>query len=290
MKYGQLRVTVVYNPDYTAVFNYHVWSWQEEGKWLSMTKDLTSVDNAVNTYFDVDVCANPAAVYGDADNITFEWPTPVSTAYNGIEHGDNLDDYTEPGVYCRLGSASNNNVVTNCPPTMYTSTFTLEVQRAGGQGQLVQRATRCHKTAQIVAQRFFYSGAWGEWQTISVNGQKVLWSGVSQMLASHTANLNDLITNQCNGVTLVFSAFADGEAKDTTWQFYDVPKHFVQNHAGQGVSVVLGNSCLDKMGTKYIWIHNDKIVGSEHNDNVGTSLSGIVYDNTFFVLRYVLGC
>ena len=248
------------------------------------------MNSAVSTYFGVDVCANPQTVYGDADNISYEWPTPVSTVYNGIEHGDNLNDYTEPGVYCRIAAPSDNNVVTNCPPSMYSSTFTLEVFRAGGQGQLVQRATRCHKTAQVVAQRVYYSGSWGEWQTISVNGQKVLWSGALHMTNSHTATLNDLVTNQCNGIALVFSAYANGEAKDTTWQFHHIPKHFVQHHAGEGVSIILGNACLDKIGTKYLYVHNDKIVGASNNNSAGTNQSGFAYDNAFFVLRYVLGC
>lgn len=290
MKYGQLRVTVVYNPDYTAVFNYHVWSWQEDGKWLSMTKDLTSVDNAVNTYFDVDVCTNPEAVYGDADNISFEWTAPVSTAYNGIGHGDNLDDFLEPGVYCRVNSASDSDVVANTPPAMGNSTFTLEVMPSGGEGQLVQRITRCHKTSQTVAQRLYYAGSWGEWTTILVGGQKVLWSGEYYMSNTQTASLSESITSQQNGIVLVFSIYdvEEGAATDTGFSTFFIPKKLIELHDGYGMCFELTSFDGEFRAHKYLYVGDNSITGHVNN-NQNVTKGGTTYKNKSFVLRHVLG-
>lgn len=288
MKYGQLRVTVVYNADYTAAYNYHVWSWQENGKWLSMTKDLTSVDNAVNTYFDVDVCARPQDVYGDADNITYEWPTPVATVHNSIVHGDNLDDFTEPGVYCRALAASATNVVTNTPPAMYASTFILEVFHAGSGTQLVQRATRCHKASKAVAERTFYGGEWGEWETTYINGRRVLWSGAKYMNASQIIQLSENVSDMPNGIVLVFCGYADGEAQNCDFVEFCVPKHVVASHVGCGHSFMMANSNATKIGHKYLYIDDNQITGHANNVTTGEA-SGITWNSNYFVLKYVLG-
>lgn len=206
-----------------------------------------------------------------------------------INNGDDLNNFTDEGVYYRAYSKSSTNTVSNCPDSMYTSTFVLEVFKAGAGGQLVQRATRCHKTAQVVAERVYYSNAWGAWSTVSMNGQKVLWEDVKYMTSGHTATLNDLVSNQVNGITLVFSTYTDGAANNSGFNFKFIPKYFVSAHSGCGVACFLSNVDATLVGHKYLYVHDDKIVGHDLNNYVGDR-SGITMNSNRFVLRYVLGC
>ena len=42
------------------------------------------------------------------------------------------------------------------------------------------------------------------------------------------------------------------------------------------------------IASKYLYIHDDKITGSDSNNKSGTA-NGITYNNAGFVLRYVIG-
>ena len=43
------------------------------------------------------------------------------------------------------------------------------------------------------------------------------------------------------------------------------------------------------MATKYIYISDTTITGTDDNATVGTGTSGVTYTNNRFVLRYVIG-
>ena len=62
----------------------------------------------------------------------------------------------------------------------------------------------------------------------------------------------------------------------------------VKMHPSLGVSVLLSNSDMAKIGHKYLYVHDDRIVGHASNSDIGTA-SGIQHANNHFVLRYVLG-
>ena len=120
--------------------------------------------------------------------------------YDPIESNTDLNDYITPGFY---GSASaNNGAFTNCPLT--SGTFTLEVMEGGTAGQIYQRLTACSKDASITYERFYYSNAWGAWTKIKDFKGKVLWSGAWYMNGSQTANLSEKVSEQPNGIVLVF--------------------------------------------------------------------------------------
>ncbi|MBQ8044649.1 MAG: hypothetical protein IJ272_11005, partial [Clostridia bacterium] len=59
--------------------------------------------------------------------------------------------------------------------------------------------------------------------------------------------------------------------------------------ATYGVDLALQNATFSQVATKYCYIHDDKIVGNANNDKTGTGTSGITYNNTHWVLRYVIG-
>lgn len=288
MKYGKLKVTVDYGDGFTSETTYHAWSFDNEGTTVSALTDINAVDHAAQIHYDVDVTTNPQGIFGTASNVTYSWVEEPAIIGLFIEHGDNLDDYTEPGIYCRGESASDSSIVSNCPPMMYTSTFVLEVLPGGNSSQVIQRATRCHKTAQVVAERVFYSGSWGEWQTVSLGGQKVLWSGSSLMTANNTATFTDKASNQANGIVLVFSAYVDSKANDSAFHCFFVPKKQIELFSGKSHNFIMSNGVLTRFATKYLNIYDDKITGHSNNTATGTA-SGISFTNNAFVLRYVLG-
>lgn len=118
--------------------------------------------------------------------------------------------------------------------------------------------------------------------------QKLLWSGAYYMRDGQTITLSDSILNQPNGIILVFSAFVAGIAQNYDWNYYFVPKWHVLNRQGQGVDVPLIGGNFTHLGRKYLYINSNGITGHEKNNDSG-SANGITYDNSYFVLREVLG-
>lgn len=116
----------------------------------------------------------------------------------------------------------------------------------------------------------------------------VLWesSSGSQMVASHTAYLNNPLQNVPHGIVLVFSA-ASG---DVSWSTHFVPKSIIsRNQGGAQCFIMANNAAFATMGAKYLYIYDDMIVGHSSNNSSGTGASGITFDNSKFVLRAVLG-
>ena len=63
----------------------------------------------------------------------------------------------------------------------------------------------------------------------------------------------------------------------------------VANHTGQGHSFfMVSNPRFEKIACKYLYLHDDKVVGNADNSGTGTA-NGITFANNYFVLRYVIG-
>nr|DAV56319.1 MAG TPA: tail fiber protein [Caudoviricetes sp.] len=289
MEYGKLKVTVDYGDGFKSEATYHAYHFVNEGTDVSCLMDVNSVDHAAQIHFDVDVVENPQGIFGGADNITYEWVQAPAVTGLYIEHGDNLNDFMEPGVYCREAVASADNVVTNVPECVGTSTFVLEVLPASGGGSIVQRITRTAKSGHAVAQRAFYGGSWGPWVTLEA-GQKVLWSGAHYMQATQFAELSETVDAQANGIVLVFSIYTEEEgAQDSAFSSFFIPKKFVELKDGCGMCFNMTSYDGGKRGHKYLYIKNGSIVGHANN-NQDVTKGGVLYSNRSFVLRYVLGC
>lgn len=114
-----------------------------------------------------------------------------------------------------------------------------------------------------------------------------LWSGALYMTANHTAPLSQKVSEQPLGIILVWSAYSSGiQNYDFVYQF--VPKIHVLRHNGYGVSQFLVNSIMGKVGSKYVYVYDDHILGHAQNDKTGT-VSGITYANNYWALRNVYG-
>lgn len=260
--------------------------------YFNATDETTALLPSAEVILDIGADGDALTVGGTAEEpgFTVKWKmrTPGGLAPLVLPDGADLDDdrYKVPNTYTGKGAADAGYL--HCPVATNTS-FTLEIEPAGGNGQIMQRLTTCTKTAPVVWVRFFYSNAWGEWLCTSDFLGKVLWSGAQYMTAGHTATLSEPVSAQPSGITLVFSEYVDGAAANGSFHTYSIPKEQVKNHSGRGYVFQLGTSNLAYFATKYLYISDDKITGHDNNNKTGTGACGITYTNNRFVLRYVIG-
>lgn len=136
---------------------------------------------------------------------------------------------------------------------------------------------------------------------ININGEsilpstKILWEATNveggyYMNGSQTINLSEEITAQRNGIVLVwygFNATAMTRINGITSYQY-VPKWQIESENESFVIQNMSYENFGKIGTKNLTINNKSITGNNSNTAKGTS-NGITYDNSAFVLSYVLG-
>ena len=122
----------------------------------------------------------------------------------------------------------------------------------------------------------------------ALQGKKILWQGVTQLTDDDTITLNDAVTAQTNGIVLVWSGYSGGEAKNWNFTYCFIPKQHIELPNDGGVSMQMCGAAFDILCSKYAYISDTQITGNEHNGRTGKA-NGITYENTGFVLRYVLG-
>ena len=116
----------------------------------------------------------------------------------------------------------------------------------------------------------------------------ILWSGSMKMGETDFIGINNL-KNQSFGIALVFSPYINGAAVNTGYNTVIVPVGLIPDDSYIQVPCFLNYGNLDHIGIKTLRVYKDRISGL--SDNVGTrkATSGIIYDNDYFVLRYVIG-
>lgn len=129
---------------------------------------------------------------------------------------------------------------------------------------------------------------------VNINGRqyganKVLWSGAYWMTEAQTANLSETVAAQPNGIVLVFSFYGSSGAENKVFHSFFIPKSLVAGQEGMPHCFFLNNTTFSYVASKYLYIYNNKITGHENNDGSGTGSSGIKYNNSNYVLRYVIG-
>ena len=120
-----------------------------------------------------------------------------------------------------------------------------------------------------------------------IGNQKVLWSGGHYMITDQTAELSEPVSAQANGIVLVWSGHSSG-AKNYQWHFDFIPKWFVEQFPGNGITCIMAGANFSPIATKYVYPYNTYIKGYVDNTKTGTA-NGITYANNRYVLRYVLG-
>lgn len=122
---------------------------------------------------------------------------------------------------------------------------------------------------------------------IKIDGfTKVLWDGADYMNGSKTATLNGKISDQLNGVCLVWSQYntSTHQVSNSDVHVQFISKWCVEEMNGAGHAFVDPYRHIDK----YFYVYDDKIVGNNINGTNGTE-GGITYDNSHCVLRAVIG-
>lgn len=118
---------------------------------------------------------------------------------------------------------------------------------------------------------------------------KVLWSGAYWMTGDHTITLSEPISSQMTGIVLIFSRYLSGAASDMQFNTFFVHKKHVELFPEKTTQFLLSTDGLfGKIASKVLKFSDDIITGVNNNSLSGTS-NGITYDNSAFVLRYVIG-
>ena len=125
------------------------------------------------------------------------------------------------------------------------------------------------------------------------HGCKCILSGVWHMNGQQTLNFTEPVSNFAHGIVLLFSAYNpnNGNVYEFDYWSYFFPKDLIYSRRNVGTlgTFIMTNPNLTNVGVKHICIYNDRIVGDSRNVNSGTGGSGIRYNNTEWVLRWVYG-
>ena len=117
---------------------------------------------------------------------------------------------------------------------------------------------------------------------------RILWQGGMYMNADHVATLSEPISEQPNGIVLVFSLY-DGGALDNSFNTFFVSKKQVEMFPDCGHTFIMGiNAGFSSIGAKYLYFTDTEIKGHAGNVSTGEN-SGILFKNNNYVLRMVIG-
>ena len=118
---------------------------------------------------------------------------------------------------------------------------------------------------------------------------KVLWSGGAYMNSSQTAPLSEAISAQPNGIVLVFSRYDSNAVVNDHFSSHFVPKGFISSRGGSAwMDFMMTTYNYYYTSVKYLLISDTVITGHSANMSNG-AYSGVTYNNSYYVLRYVIG-
>lgn len=202
----------------------------------------------------------------------------------------NLNSLTTPGFYV-IPTTTISATITNKPYTD-NATASIRVERTGD-GSVKQILQKSTKTDGVIYERGYESSSWGDWSIVYAGAGKVLWTGNYVLNGSQSLTFSETVSQQQNGVVLVFSRYATSGEQNYAFSCHFIPKLLVSTAggtAGVNMNLVMATTKFDYMAGKTITITNSGITG--HADNIATGkadLSGISYYNDKFALRYVIG-
>lgn len=120
---------------------------------------------------------------------------------------------------------------------------------------------------------------------------KVLWTngtGAYYPIATHTLNLNEKISEQANGIVIIFSKYNSSTILDENFAVFFIPKQFVTEFGGKFVILNMNTSIYSNITSKVLYISDTNIKGHANNNKTGTD-NGVSYNNTAYVIRRVIG-
>ena len=105
-----------------------------------------------------------------------------------------------------------------------------------------------------------------------ITEQNTLWDGFLYMQGGQEVKLSTPIDQTKSGIVLVFSFVENEKAQDYAWHSCFVPKALVESRPGDGHQF---NLFWNTWSQKYLYIHNDKIVGQTTNSNTQNKRFGL---------------
>lgn len=117
----------------------------------------------------------------------------------------------------------------------------------------------------------------------------ILWTGAGwYMTASQTATFTNgqKLSDQLTGIVLVWSAYSNNAAQNNNFFYQFVPKWHVYTHPSSGICAIMpdNNMNTNTVCKKYVYVHDDKVVGNDNNNATGTG-----FNNKAKVLRAIIG-
>ncbi len=202
----------------------------------------------------------------------------------------NLNNLTTPGFYV-IPTTTISSTVTNKPYTD-TATASIRVESTGTNSvkQILQKST---KTDGSIYERGYESNSWGAWSVVYSGAGKILWTGNSVMNASQSVSFSEALSQQQNGIVLVFSRYATTGEQNYAFSCHFISKLFVTTAGGTtgvNMNLIMATTKFDYIAGKTLTVTDTGITG--HSDNTATGkaeISGITYYNDKFALRYVIG-
>lgn len=128
----------------------------------------------------------------------------------------------------------------------------------------------------------------------AVRDNQILWDPGDDagyyMTGSQTVTLSQKVSEQKNGIVLVWQQYSDSKAQNWGFNYQFIPKWHAINKTGYGIAVFLTDSNAKTVGTKYLYVNDTQIVGNVNNSATTTTRdSGIKTTNNSWVLTKVLG-
>ena len=130
------------------------------------------------------------------------------------------------------------------------------------------------------------------WKQLGILGaeQKLLWSGTVWPSDTQTVTFSGKVSEQKNGIVLVWSRYADGEGtKDDQFISCFVPKKLIAQKEGKGHTFTLFANSFSNVSSKYVYISDNRLTGHTNNTATGSGACSVKYNNKYFCLRYVIG-
>ena len=134
------------------------------------------------------------------------------------------------------------------------------------------------------------NGTWGAWirDDSCKPNNKILWTAEypMYMIASQTATLSERISVQKTGICITWCGYDGRAMKEYDINYTFVPKQHITTFS-EGVCIccpLTVNTSATCIGSKYLRIYDDKIVGREYN-----SQNNDIFTNTKWVIKNVIG-
>ena len=202
----------------------------------------------------------------------------------------NLNNLTTPGFYV-IPTTEISATVTNKPYTD-TATASIRVERTGETTvkQILQKSTK--DNGMIYERGYENSSGWGSWSVVYGGAGKLLWTGNYLLTAAQSLTFSEPMSQQQNGVVLVFSRYDSSGVQNYAYSCHFIPKMILTavGATSANMNLIMGTAGFEYLSGKSFTISDTGITGNATNNASGTStISGITYNNGMFALRYVIG-